>query len=559
MSSPSITVPGVVNAGYGGTVSPTAGAITSAGRGSGAASVNTPTLAYNQMQTHWELPRTLMGGTIAMRLAEKKYLPREPKETEISYRHRLLWSCLFPGFKQSVFALAAKPFQKPVILADNAPNALKNLVADVDNNGRDLTQFARDIEADAICDGIAYILVDYPNTNGASMTLADERAQNIRPYFVALTAQDVIEIRTERRAGKEVPIRVRIRETIVEQDGDWGEQAVLRVRVLYPDHFEVYKVVQEKKGAQEVWLMIEAGPNTLGKIPLVPLYTGYKGSFFAEPPLEELAFLNLCHWQSASDQLNILHVARVPILFGAGFPGADQKGQPISVGPSDMVTTPNPQAKLAYVEHGGKAIDSGRQHLEDLKEEMSMMGFEPLIHRATPGDVSATQRALDAAEIGTRMQAWARTEETALEQAFVLAAEWLKIKLGKAQSDVKMDTDFGLSLRDAADLDQLYKARLMKEISHATYLAGLKRHRVLPDDFDTLSDQALLDAEAKKDPALSQLQPDPNAVPIQGNVRNLPTRRGAQAQPWNRTAAPVVEPPGTVKLTAQPKAGAGSK
>jgi len=33
----------------------------------------------------------------------------------------------------------------------------------------------------------------------------------------------------------------------------------------------------------------------------------------AKPPLLDLAWLNVEHWQSASDQSNILHVARVPI------------------------------------------------------------------------------------------------------------------------------------------------------------------------------------------------------------------------------------------------------
>ena len=32
----------------------------------------------------------------------------------------------------------------------------------------------------------------------------------------------------------------------------------------------------------------------------------------------DLAWLNLAHWQSASDQRHILHVARVPFLFGRG-------------------------------------------------------------------------------------------------------------------------------------------------------------------------------------------------------------------------------------------------
>lgn len=37
-----------------------------------------------------------------------------------------------------------------------------------------------------------------------------------------------------------------------------------------------------------------------------------------KPPLIELAHLNVKHWQSQSDQDNILHVIRVPILVRIG-------------------------------------------------------------------------------------------------------------------------------------------------------------------------------------------------------------------------------------------------
>jgi len=37
------------------------------------------------------------------------------------------------------------------------------------------------------------------------------------------------------------------------------------------------------------------------------------------------------------------------------------------------VTNENPQARLEYVEHTGKAIEAGRESLKDLEERMSLM------------------------------------------------------------------------------------------------------------------------------------------------------------------------------------------
>jgi hypothetical protein len=48
-------------------------------------------------------------------------------------------------------------------------------------------------------------------------------------------------------------------------------------------------------------------------IPFVPLY-GWRRLHVGISPLRDLAYLNVKHWQSQSDQDTILHVARVPIL-----------------------------------------------------------------------------------------------------------------------------------------------------------------------------------------------------------------------------------------------------
>ena len=56
--------------------------------------------------------------------------------------------------------------------------------------------------------------------------------------------------------------------------------------------------------------------TALAVFPSSPSMPIGRGFMTAHPPLMDLAWLNLAHWQSASDQRHILHVARVPILFG---------------------------------------------------------------------------------------------------------------------------------------------------------------------------------------------------------------------------------------------------
>ena len=71
-----------------------------------------------------------------------------------------------------------------------------------------------------------------------------------------------------------------------------------------------------------------------------------------ELPLLDLAWLNIAHWQSSSDQRHVLTVARFPMLAGSGVP----ENTNVVVGPDRMLTTPNADGKFYYVEHTGAAI-----------------------------------------------------------------------------------------------------------------------------------------------------------------------------------------------------------
>jgi len=120
----------------------------------------------------------------------------------------------------------------------------------------------------------------------------------------------------ERIDGVMTLTEVRIWELQEHQAGLFSSLPVLQVRVLKRDVFEVWQPVEvENAGKKEsVWQVVETGVNTLGKIPLVPFYALRTGFMQSRPPLLDLAYMNVEHWQSSSDQRSILHTARVPLL-----------------------------------------------------------------------------------------------------------------------------------------------------------------------------------------------------------------------------------------------------
>ena len=210
-------------------------------------------------------------------------------------------------------------------------------------------------------------------------------------------------------------------------------------------------------------------------IPLVPVYINRTDFMCGKPPLAKLAEKNIEHWQSASDQRNILHVARVPILFGAGFGPEDS----LTIGSSEMITNSNPAASLTYTEHSGAAIGAGDKDLQNLELAMQAMGLQLLIDK--PGQ-SATGEVRDDEKENSPLAMAAGALQDALEGAFGFMVEFAKQDAIKGGS-LKVNRDFGIT-GNTADLQYLTQAAIAGKISQDTYWSELQRRGVLSDSFD---------------------------------------------------------------------------
>ena len=265
------------------------------------------------MRERWELIDTLMDGQPGMLKAGRRWLPQGSLEHPKDYERRLHLSVLNPGFSQTVKTFVGKPFSSPIVLSDDMPDSIKSWCEDIDCCGNNLDVFARNVFRDAIVHGISYIMVDYPKADNIQ-TRADELNQGVRPYWVHIKAQQMLGWQSEKVSNRERLTRVRILEQVTLPSDGWDDDnAVQQVRVLYPDRYELYREHDDQ------WSLFETGINTLGEIPIVPVYANQIGFMQGSPPLEDLAFINLAHWRSTSEQNNIEHIVRVPFLFGKGF------------------------------------------------------------------------------------------------------------------------------------------------------------------------------------------------------------------------------------------------
>jgi hypothetical protein len=461
--------------------------------------VDTPSVAYTYMASKWELTNDLRGGTFAMRTAGAKWLPQDPKENHEAYSNRLSRSFLFPKYNDTIEKLGGKPFSRPVTVNGPLPEPLTVIEKDVDHSGTDLTQFCRTCFTIGIDRGAVHILCDYPDLPPGA-TLEDERKRGARAVFVAVDPQDLIAWRSMRLDnGTRVLTQVRIRECGVESSGKWGDSEVQFIRVINFDPF----APQGNQGTWELWKkeqddkdfkLVKTGTHSYPGIPLVTVYINRTGFMTADPPLEDLAMLNLAHWQSYSDQRNCLRFARVGILFGTGF-DEEQLQKGITIGPSHFVGTTNEKATLEYVEHTGKAIEVGRTDLKDLENEMEVVGAQPMMEKS--GDVSATGRAIDEGRTQSAIQAWIRALENGIREAYIVAGKWTNSPVGD-DFKVEIFSDFIISSRPVEEMQTLDNARREKNITRPTYLNEMKRRGLLSEVVDVGSEVTALEAEEQK-------------------------------------------------------------
>ena len=254
-------------------------------------SVSQRTLRCQKYYDDREIIRVLLGGTKAMRAAGVKYLPKEPSESAASYKIRLARSFLVNFFDRIVKNLAAKPFTRPVgVTSESHQDIADEYAKDVDGKGTSITGLGSAILEDAI-------------RMGTSFLSADKAVNGGRPYMYHLSGDRILGYRMDE---DDKYAEIRIQETAVVADGEWGEKEVSRIRVFKRDGDVVtWSLYDGDDGS----LIVHDQPFALKEIPVIAVHSSPvvpSGELMATAPLLDLAYANQQHSQESSDQLNIL-------------------------------------------------------------------------------------------------------------------------------------------------------------------------------------------------------------------------------------------------------------
>ena len=416
------------------------------------------------MMPDWSVMAAVTKGTNYIRDLSETYLPQEPREDDDAYATRVDRSVLSPYTSRLIETAAGAILRKPIHIKGD-PYWLE-LAKNIDGIGSNINEYARRALVSSLTYGHSAILVDYPAAANA-MNLAEERAMGRRPYFVHIDAPQIWGWRKE--PGTNRLLQVRIHDYDVRPLNEFGEEQVEEMRVIYPGRYDLYTLGR----STETVSLDETGGYSLDEIPLVPIYSNRRDVLISQPPLLDIANLNITHYQRQADLIHALHIAAMPTLVLEGW---DDTTGSATMGVNYAIAM-QPGNKAYYVQADATSFDAQMQELQSLEGQMSTLGVTKLFGQKFVAE-SAEAKRIDQAQSNSVLSIISQELESCLNQAFAFAAQYVGIE----PPEIKIDRDFDYYRLIGQDISVLAQLNQMGKISDEMLLEVLRRGEILPDD-----------------------------------------------------------------------------
>ncbi len=432
------------------------------------------------------------------------YLPRDPGEKPRPYRDRLERSVFFNVFGETVVGLTGFVFSKDPVLQEDVPAQIAAHWENIDNAGTHGDVFCRDVFQDALVAGHAGILVDFPETGG-TQTAVDEQVE-IRPYWVPIMKDNIVSWRTTVIRGVTRLTQIVFRESTYIPSGEYGEKEQTAYRVLYIDELGAVrgKLLVVNPDQKTVTELRSWDYPTQSEIPFAEIVTsGRKSILESRPPLLDLAYMNIAHYQQWSDRAVSVHKTCVPIWVETGIDpdpdaGPGQPLPPIILGANVSRRFTNPQAKAGYESHSGQALSEVSKVIDELKADMASLGLAMLAPQKRAAE-TAKAKEIDKGASDSKLSVAARGLQDGLERALYFHAKYLKLDSG---GSVEVNRDFQATKMDPATLSAYVQAVAAGMPIRVMFEAMQRGGLLDPDeDLNDLVGEADANAKAQADQA----------------------------------------------------------
>ncbi|MBS7835158.1 DUF4055 domain-containing protein [Wohlfahrtiimonas chitiniclastica] len=309
--------------------------------------------------------QALLGGTEAMRAAKQTYLPKFKSETTQDYNARLAVATLTPYFEDTIKSMAGRVFYRQFAL-DDVHDEVREFVEDFNGSGKSMSGIFESVFFESLGYSRSYVVIDYTLTEQAK-TREEEKNLNARPYAFKVSPDQVLDIRKSNGGI----VLFKYIHTVIDEEhtNDFEIKYQDEIVLMTPARTRFYRKLSGNDWTLVKDVEIRVGNKAYDHVFVEELKLAKK------PPLSNLAELNIKHWQSQSEQDNILSKARMPILKMMGVDQPASEDELIIAGALFLPLG----GDASYIEHSGAAIKAGQEALNKLEEQMAVAGSKLLM------------------------------------------------------------------------------------------------------------------------------------------------------------------------------------
>lgn len=463
----------------------------------------------------YELVRDCISGEKQVKRRREKYLPKpspedESLENKKRYDAYLARAVFYNVTKRTLAGLVGQIFaKKPVV---EVPAVLDSLVADVTGSGVSLEQLAKKATNFTMGFGRSGLYADYPSVAGPT-TRKDLEEGNIRPTINCYAPWDVINWRTIVRGGRELLSLVVIAEKYVVNDDGFEQKKDDQFRVLRLIN-DVYVVeVWRKQGAaayivHETYIPADANGEPFDEIPFIFVGAENNDTNPDNPPLYDMASLNLAHYRNSADYEESCYVVGQPTPYFSGLTEdwvTNVLKGTIYLGSRGAVMLP-PDGAAGLLQAEPNIMP--KEAMDQKEKQMVALGAK-LVEQKTV-QRTATEAGQDEASESSTLASTARNVSAGIKWML----EWCGIFAGVGEAGIKfeLNTDFDVAKMQPAERAQLIKEWQSGAIAFEEMRAALRKASVA-----TLDDEAAKTKIAEEMANSPNLNGDPN-----GNTGNQP-------------------------------------
>ena len=396
-----------------------------------------------------------------LRGAKKKYLPRELKEPPRAYEGRVMRSN-YPSFYRDGLIGFTGALSRWTLRA--APASFEAAQNNIDGEGTSLKAFLMQADSLVLRDQGCLLMVDMPQSEPQDR--GTERAIGRRPLLTMAERSSVLNWRTTKIQGREVPTAVTVREFHEVEDGDYGVKIEPRYRAMRGGTWQLIKLEQDSKGRAWTPVIVDKGEfkgarNEPLSAPPVIWYPGGIGQGFGRGllMLQCLAELSLAWFRKGSDQEELLHRCALPVGVRKGVPstmGPDgrQRSMPLEVGPNSIVDIPNADGDFRWEEISGSSLDLRQKSIEHLEKLMDRQTLAFLMSGSAT-DRTATEAILASAQLTASLAGVGESKSSVMQSVMAL---WAQMAGEPMPPDAGIEMEKGLVDRPI-DIETLREAR----------------------------------------------------------------------------------------------------